>query len=260
MTRSGDLGGAEMPNVAHLHDFQVVELRRYTMVDGARERFARYFESYFPEAFQQLGALVLGAFFERRNRTAFSWLRGFRDLDARGVVCGAFYHGPLWKEHRQTINDQVVDSGNVLLLRPLTPERGVLVLPAVDPVREESGAQGVAVAQIFALRADGAGAFVQQAEPFFAAYRAAGIREAGVLVSLDAANNFPQHPIRADGPFLVWLGLIESEAILEKRFSPLAERAARSLAAGGLLRGETELVILDPAPRSRLRWYPGWRT
>jgi hypothetical protein len=241
-------------------DFQVVELRRYTMVEGGREPFARYFESYFPEAFQQLGALMLGNFFERRNPLVFSWLRGFKDLDARGAICGAFYHGPVWKEHRQKINDLVVDSENVLLLRPLSPARGVLVLPAVDPVREEPAARGVAVAQIYPLRAESVDAFVQQAEPHFAAYRAAGAREAGVLVTLDAVNNFPQHPIRSDGPFLVWLGLLENEGSLENDFCPLAERAAQSLAAGALLRGEPELVILDPAPRSRLRWCPARRS
>jgi hypothetical protein len=43
-----------------LTDFQVIEFRRYTIRDGEREHFAQYFESYFPEAFQQLGAVAVG--------------------------------------------------------------------------------------------------------------------------------------------------------------------------------------------------------
>jgi hypothetical protein len=49
-----------METVKHLGSFEVIELRRYTIKTGGREDFARYFESYFPEAFEQLGALALG--------------------------------------------------------------------------------------------------------------------------------------------------------------------------------------------------------
>jgi len=98
------------------------------------------------------------------------------------------------------MNDLLVDSDNVLLLRPLNQERGVVVLPAVDPVYERTGAQGVLVAQIFAIKADSVEAFAQRAEPTFATYRSAGAHEAGVLVTFDVPNNFPQLPIRTDGP------------------------------------------------------------
>jgi hypothetical protein len=43
---------------------------------------------------------------------------------------------------------------------------------------------------------------------------------------------------------------------LEKQFTPLAERSSATLSATGLLRDVPELVILDPASRSRLRWLP----
>lgn len=46
--------------------FPVVELRRYVVRAGMRERFARHFEAFFPEAFQQLGAVVAGSFFRAR--------------------------------------------------------------------------------------------------------------------------------------------------------------------------------------------------
>jgi hypothetical protein len=62
---------------AHLNDFQDIEFRRYTIKEGEREHFAQYFESYFPEAFEQLGAIAAGSFFERGNQTGFTWIRGF---------------------------------------------------------------------------------------------------------------------------------------------------------------------------------------
>jgi hypothetical protein len=241
-------------HVKHLTDFQVVEFRRYTTKQGEREHFATYFESYFPEAFQQMGAILFGQFFERRNPVGFTWLRGFKNTDARAIVNAGFYYGPLWREHSSTMNNLMVDSDNVLLLRPLSPERGIPVLPSVDPVKEGKGAQGVVVAEIFAVKPESVDTFAQRAEATFANYRAAGAREAGVLVTLDVHNNFPQLPVRTDGPYLVWLGIVRDNQTLETEFAPLAERSVESLSATGLLRGKPEVVILYPTHRSRLRW------
>jgi hypothetical protein len=248
-------GSKWMEHIKHLQDFQVFEFRRYTIKEGERAHFAQYFESYFPEAFQQLGALAFGQFYERSQPSGFTWIRGFKNMDERAKVNAAFYYGPLWKEHKSTLNEIMVDSDNVLLLGPLRPERGLITLPAVDPVSETKGAQGVVVAQIFSIKANHVEAFAQQAEATFARFRATGVREAGVLVTLDVANNFPQHPVRTDGPYLIWLGLAENNQKLEQ-FKLLAEQSSPSLTATGLLRGAPELLILDPTPRSRLRWLP----
>jgi hypothetical protein len=236
-----------------LADFQVIEFRRYTIRDGEREHFAQYFESYFPEAFQQLGAIAIGQFLERGKNSRFTWLRGFHNMDDRAKVNALFYYGPLWKEHSATLNSLMTDSDNVLLLRPLSRELGITVLPAVDPVKEAKGAQGIAIAQIFAVKEGNVDAFAQQAESTFARYRDAGAREAGVLVTLDAPNNFPQLPVRADGPYLVWLGVVENESSL-KSFTRLLESAQQSLSGTDLLKAAPEIVVLDPTKRSRLRW------
>jgi hypothetical protein len=245
-----------MRNAVVLGDFPVVELRRYTVRQGEREHFAQYFESFFPEAFEQLGAIVAASFFERHDPTGFTWIRGFHSIDARAVVNSAFYYGPVWNEHKQTINELLIDSDNVLLLRPLAPERGVTILPPVDPVTEGDGAGGIVVAQIFALLAGSIDSFAGIAETVFVRYRAAGAREAGVLVTLDVPNNFPQLPVRTDGPYLVWLGILEDTATLETRFAPLTRRVLPALVATGLLRGAPELIVLDPTRRSRMRWLP----
>ena len=53
----------------------------------------------------------------------------------------------------------------------------------------------------------------------------------------------------------MWLGIAEDDRILEARFTPLAGRSLQSLSEG-LLRGKPEILVLDPASRSRLRWLP----
>jgi hypothetical protein len=241
---------------ANLRDFQVIEFRRYTIKPGGRENFTKYFETYFPGAIEQVGSIIAGSFLERKNQDGFTWIRGFHTIEERATANAAFYAGPVWKEHRKTANDLIADSDNVMLLRPFTAERGIPILPDTDPVTEANGARGVVVAQIFAVKADSAEAFAKEAETGFAAYRAAGVREAGVLVTLDVKNNYPQLPVRTDGPYLVWLGILEDNQMLETRFAAVAERSWQSLSATGLLRGTPELIVMDPTPRSRLRWLP----
>jgi len=242
-----------------LTGFQVIEFRRYLVKPEERQHFAQYFEAYFPEAFQQLGAIAAGSFFERKNPSGFTWIRGFHTIDDRAVVNGAFYYGPVWNEHRNTLNNLITDSDNVLLLRPLSAAQGIGILPAVDPVTEPDGAQGVVIAQLFAVKTGSVEAFAKAAEAIFEKYRTAGAREAGVLVTLDVRNNFPQLPVRTDGPYLVWLGILRDNQTLEKTFTPVIEDSRTTLTATGLLRDTPELIVLDPTPRSRLRWSPLWK-
>ncbi len=247
---------AAMESVAHLDNYQVVELRRYDIAPGQRERFVRYFDAYFPEAFEQLDCMVFGQFEDRAAPTRFVWLRGYRDINARPIANAAFYYGPVWREHRVKVNALFPGaSDNVLLLRPLDANTGVTVMPAVDPVDEPHGAQGVVVAQIFAVRKGDEVAFAQRAQAAFAQYTGAKVRPAGVLVTLDVPNNFPQLPIRTDGPFLVWLGVVEDDTAL-RNFEAVASQVEHGLESTGMLRGTPERLVLDPTPRSRLRWWP----
>lgn len=247
---------AALESVAHLDNYQVVELRRYDIAPGQRDRFVRYFDAYFPEAFEQLDCMVFGQFEDRAAPTRFVWLRGYHDINTRPVADAAFYYGPVWREHRVKVNALFPGaSDNVLLLRPLAPQTEVPVLPAVDPVDEPHGAHGVAVVQIFAVRKGDEDAFAQRAQEAFKHYASAKVHPAGVLVTLDVPNNFPQLPIRTDGPFLVWLGVVENDATL-KDFEAQASLVEHSLEATGMLRGAPERLVLDPTPRSRLRWWP----
>jgi hypothetical protein len=242
MTRSDGVTSEEFP---------VVELRRYAIKPGERDRFATCFDEYFPEAFQQIGGIVFGQGAERKNPNGFTWLRGFPSYDARAEGMWALYNGPVWKEHAARMNDRLEDADNVLFLRPFAPGRGLRVLPAVDAAAGSAG--GIVVLQILAVKDGQLDAVATLAEESFAACRAAGAREAGVLVTLDLANNFPRHAMRTDGPFLVWVAVVKDEAA-RKGLSSLVESSTRSLTASGLLRQDPELVVLDPTRRSRLRW------
>ncbi|WHZ18761.1 MAG: hypothetical protein OJF55_000910 [Rhodanobacteraceae bacterium] len=247
---------AALESVAHLNNYQVIELRRYDIAPGQRDRFVRYFDAYFPEAFEQLDCMVFGQFEDRAAPTKFVWLRGYRDINTRPIADAAFYYGPVWREHRTKVNTLFPGaSDNVLLLRPLKPQTEIPVLPAVDPVDEPQGARGVVVAQIFAVKKGDEDAFAQRVQAAFARYGKTGVHSAGVLVTLDVPNNFPQLPIRTDGPFLVWLGVVENDGAL-KHFGVLAAQVEHSLEGTGLLRGAPERLVLDPTPRSRLRWWP----
>ncbi|RRU07625.1 NIPSNAP family protein [Stenotrophomonas sp. 278] len=240
-------------SVKHLQEYQVVELRRYTTTPGKRGDFVRYFDTYFPEAFEQLGAMIFGQFIERDDRNRVVWLRGFKDIQARPVVNAAFYYGPLWREHRAKVNAVLPDSDNVMLMRPLHAGTGITVLPAVDPVLEPGGARGIFVAQIFPVEKEQMEAFSSHAEKAFLAYDSQGVRTAGVLVTLDVPNNFPQLPIRQDGPWLVWLGLAQDDAAL-RALSQRMDEVEQVMTEFGGLRDSIERIVMDPTPRSRLRW------
>lgn len=227
--------------------YPVIEFRRYTTIEGGQAAFARYFETLFPEAFQQLGAMALGQFTEPERRNSFLWLRGFASWEQRAIANAAFYYGPVWKEHKATLNGLMTDSDDVLLLRPLYPGSGVPPLPSVDPFREPDGAQGDAVAILFAVRHGALERFAELAAPAFAAWREASWQEAGVLATLDMPNNFPQLPVRGDGPHLVWLGLA-APGTPTPRLDLLGE------AARAMLRAAPEPLPLRPTRRSRLRW------
>lgn len=140
------------------------------------------------------------------------------------------------------------------------PPFSIQELHAADMARKVSLLDEVGeyslVAMIFAVKLNSLDEFARQAEIRFASYRAAGAREAGILVTLDVANNFPQLPVRTDGLFLVWLGVLKDNDTLERQFTPAAGSSMQTLSAGGLLRGTPELLVLDPTLRLRLRWLP----
>ncbi|MGH8199370.1 MAG: NIPSNAP family protein [Steroidobacteraceae bacterium] len=251
------VGPGTMDDAAQLGHYDVIELRRYPIAPGKRPEFVKYYEAWFPEAFEQLGVLVFGEFLERGAQYNFTWIRGFHSIQDHAIAQARFYYGPVWREHKAQANSLLpgVDD-NVLELHALNAQTEVPALPAVDPVSEPNGAQGVVVAEIYTVKKDDMQRFSELALRTFSRYDIPGVRPAGVLVTLDGPNNFPLLPFRTDGPYLVALHILRDESVLKEAFDPLLARTKQELAASGMLRRAPEVLVLDPAKRSRLRWLP----
>ncbi len=162
------------PQVAHLRDFQAIELRRYKVREGQREAFARYFESFFPEAFQQIGAIAFGQFFERDKSRSIHVDPGIpehgrpRDFQ-RGLLLRSALEGA-------PVHDQRADPRQ---------RRRAAARAARSGARDHGSAGGRSRAGSRRragrrrrpdLRGEAGGvpAFAREAEPTFAAYRGRG--------------------------------------------------------------------------------------
>lgn len=251
-------GTASMDDTEQLGHFDVLELRRYPIAPGKRAIFAKYYEAWFPAAFEQLGVLVFGDFFERGAQNNFTWIRGFHTIQDHAIANARFYYGPVWREHKALANSLLPGADdNVLELHALNARTEVPALPAVDPVAEPNGAQGVVVAEIYAVKKEDMQLFSERALKAFSRYDVAGVRPAGVLVTLEGPNNFPQLPFRSDGPYLVALNIVRDASVLKNTFDPLLAHTKEELTGSGMLRRAPEVLVLDPAKQSRLRWLPG---
>lgn len=178
----------------------VLELRQYTLHAGRRDELIDLFDRSFIAPQEAEGIRVVGQFRDRDDPERFVWLRGFTDLDSRRPALAAFYGGPVWKAHREAANATMLDSDNVLLLRPLRPDTGFNLA-----ARRRGRAYGLVTATIWYLDADEAEAFGE----FFTremapALVAAGARSLGAFVTHPGPNSFPALPVREREHVLVW--------------------------------------------------------
>lgn len=66
---------------------------------------------------------VIARFRDLHDPDRFVWLRGLADMPSRAEALGRFYGGPVWKTHKDQANATMIDSDDVLLLRPVAPLR-----------------------------------------------------------------------------------------------------------------------------------------
>jgi hypothetical protein len=107
-------------------EITVVELRQYTLRGGRREELIILFEREFIESQEAVGAHVLGIFRDLDDPDRFVWMRGFQYMQQRHAALDAFYAGPVWRANSRAANATMLDSDNVLLLRPLRKSEGLL--------------------------------------------------------------------------------------------------------------------------------------
>ncbi|MBV8750263.1 MAG: NIPSNAP family protein, partial [Candidatus Eremiobacteraeota bacterium] len=99
----------------------VLELRQYTLHPGARDTLIDIFEREFIESQEEAGMQIIGQFRDLHDPNRFVWLRAFPDMRTRREALASFYGGPAWRANRDAANATMIDSDDVLLLRPLTP-------------------------------------------------------------------------------------------------------------------------------------------
>ncbi|MET9436677.1 NIPSNAP family protein [Streptomyces sp. NPDC006551] len=108
----------------------VIELRQYTLRPRRRDELIELFDREFVETQEEVGMSVLGQFRDLDDPDRFVWLRGFRDMETRHRALTDFYGGPVWAEHGPRANATMIDSDDVLLLRPLPVGRGFSASPS----------------------------------------------------------------------------------------------------------------------------------
>src|SRR5262249_48599854 len=104
--------------------YPVVELRQYTLRPGQRDVLIELFDREFVESQEAAGMAVVGQFRDLDDPDRFVWIRGFESMPSRAEALAAFYGGPVWRQHAAAANATMIDSDNVLLLRPATPGSG----------------------------------------------------------------------------------------------------------------------------------------
>src|SRR5437868_7933184 len=104
--------------------YPVVELRQYTLRPGQRDVLIDLFDRELVESQEAEGMAIVGQFRDLDDPDRFVWIRGFGDMPARARALAAFYGGPAWKAHSAEANATMIDSDNVLLLRPVTARSG----------------------------------------------------------------------------------------------------------------------------------------
>ena len=235
----------------------VVELRQYTLHPGRRDALIELFEREFVETQEALGMQVVGTFRDLDADDRFVWLRGFPDMSARGDALAAFYGGPVWQRHRDAANATMVDSDDVLLLRPARLLSGFA--PARDP-RPPVGTRGlppgIVVATLCPLAEPVDDALIARLDTVVQAH--AGVEGAELiawLVTETAPNNYPRLPVREGEPMAVWVSRCASVDAHRAHAARLAESPAWRTASAALrerLAGDPQVLRLAPTARSAL--------
>ncbi|MEV0590907.1 NIPSNAP family protein [Nonomuraea cavernae] len=179
----------------------IYELRQYTLRPGRRETLIELFEREFVESQEEAGMGVVAQFRDLDAPDMFSWIRKFPDMESRRLALSTFYGGPIWKANRDAANDTMIDSDNVLLLRPAGGSADPF--PATDrpPVGATALPSSRYVATIYHVGEGFSAFFADHVRPVL---NEAGVPPVACLESEHAANTFSALPVRTGENVFVW--------------------------------------------------------
>lgn len=160
---------------------EVVELRQYTLRPGQRDVLADLFMRHFVTGQEAVGMRILGVYYDLDRPDRFVWLRGFPDMATRKAALSRFYfESEVWRAHARAANATMVDTSDVLLLRPLTGVKLPVAPRLVATVHPRTG-------------------------------NIPAVEAAVRLETHPAENDFPQLPVRTDGPKVVWFNAFATD-------------------------------------------------
>ncbi len=186
----------------------IVELRQYTLHPRKRDVLIDLFDAEFIEPQEALGMRIIGQFRDLDDPNRFVWLRGFEDMSSRGAGLASFYGGPVWKAHRSAANDTMVDSDNVLLLRPARPTSGFNLDGLRRPELSSRELRGsTIVAAIASLSQPATPEYIARFErDLVLELTDSGVSVLAYFVTESSGNNFPALPVREHENVFVWFG------------------------------------------------------
>ena len=255
-------GRTEMQNISTQPEqtcCSVVELRQYTLHPGKRDVLIDLFDREFVESQEEVGMTIIGQFRDLDNANRFVWLRGFPDMTTRAQSLSSFYGGPVWKAHSGAANPTMVDSGNVLLLKPAQTGSGFLVKNFHRlPTGAKETTKGLVVATIYyfdsPVDADFVDFFERTARPVL---MDAGASILASFVTESSANTFPALPVREGEHVFVSFSLFRDQAAYENYVAALARsqrwREEISETLSRHVKRSPEVLKLSPTARSQLR-------
>ncbi|MGI5269866.1 NIPSNAP family protein [Nonomuraea sp. CA-218870] len=225
----------------------IYELRQYTLRPGLRDTLIELFERELVEPQEAAGMRIVGHFRNADDPDQYPWIRAFADMEARKAALTAFYSGPVWKANRDAANATMLDSDDVLLLRPVSaPAAPAWSWPrplTADAPRPPVGATALPTSLYVATICHVEDGFAAH----FASHVAPALVEAGAppiacFETEPAANTFPALPVREGENVFVWL----------TRFAR-AEDEVPPPALDTFLTAPPRRLRLSPAARSTLR-------
>ena len=114
----GKPGGDEPLEVLRAADRGVVEVRMYTIKEGRREEFVKFFEERTLAPQVGTGMRMLGQFRSLEDENLFVWIRSFPSQEERVRQLREFYMGKTWLEDLGKGAGDLIEATEVLLVEP----------------------------------------------------------------------------------------------------------------------------------------------